>query len=377
MSLQLPEYRDLSAEQIAVMNLELDRNHVVRGAPGTGKSVLALYRAQAADAAGEAVMLVMYNKTLVSYTERAAQQLGLAGVRVKTFHSWFSTFFKKQYGLRAPQDAPYKYDWPTCLEIALADGKGAHGTGPHVIVDEGQDFPPQAYAFLRIAAATLTVFADENQRITNTNSTVQEICSAVGVVTAAELTLNYRNALQVAQVAAHFDPSLRGGVTQLADPSRKGGTPRLAQAPEGPEGIAQVAKYIRNIQRRQPSWSIGVLLPRKIHQRDYYDALVAAGAQDVALYSSDPEVMKGRRPIDFTEPGVRVINQLSAKGLEFDLVFLPELQTMRNPAEVEFVRQMYVLCSRARLGLVLSYRGALPADMRQALPMELLKVQTL
>jgi DNA helicase IV len=386
MSLNLPEYRDLSDEQLAVMNLELDRNHVIRGAPGTGKSVLALYRAQAALNEGMRVMLIMYNNTLRSYTESAAGQLTIPATRISTLHSWFAKFFEEQFGTPAPRvaAAPGRgwrgfrdFDWGECLRVALSAGGGDRDPDLHVIVDEGQDFPRQAYAFLRFAAATVTVFADENQRISNANSTVSEICDSLGVEGPAELTRNYRNSPEIAMVAAHFDSSMRGGVTQLGGRTRKGGAPRLASAASGQDGIIRIAEYVTNIQRRQPSWDIGVLLPFAGDQAKYYDALVEKGAQGLGLYSSDRDVMTGRAGIDFTQPGVRVVNHLSAKGLEFDLVILAELHRMRNPGEIDFVRKMYVLCSRARLGLVLAYRGALPDGLRQALPLSLLREQTL
>lgn len=383
MGLTLPEYQDLSDEQRSVMNLELNRNHVIRGAPGTGKSVLALYRAQAAIREDMNVMMIMFNNTLRSYTEQAADQLSIPATRISTLHAWFTGFFRQRFGRGAPTLPPQpgttfrEIDWAQCVDIALRTDVGARDDGLHVIIDEGQDFPREAYLFLRLAAASVTVFADENQRISGHNTTVRQICDAVGVEGPSELTRNYRNALPIAEVAAHFDAGMRGGVTQLGGPPKKGGVPRLASARPDPSGITRIAQYVRNIQRRQPAWHIGVLLPEGRQQVAYYDALDEVGVDGLGIYSSKRGIMAGKAEIDFGEPGVRVLNHKSAKGLEFDLVLLPELQTMRSPGEINFVRTMYVLCSRARLGLVLAYRGQLPAGLQAALPMDLLRAQTL
>lgn len=45
MAFKLPKYSDLTNEQRIIVNLPLDKNHLVTGAPGTGKSVIAIYSA--------------------------------------------------------------------------------------------------------------------------------------------------------------------------------------------------------------------------------------------------------------------------------------------------------------------------------------------
>ena len=52
------------------------------------------------------------------------------------------------------------------------------------------------------------------------------------------------------------------------------------------------------------------------------------------------------------------MNYLSAKGLEFDTVFIPELQSSAPDfGKPETLMQFYVLLSRARDELYLSYSG--------------------
>lgn len=45
MAFNLPKYSELTDQQRVIVNLPLDKNHLVTGAPGTGKSVIAIYRA--------------------------------------------------------------------------------------------------------------------------------------------------------------------------------------------------------------------------------------------------------------------------------------------------------------------------------------------
>ena len=45
MSFRLPKYADLTDQQRTVLNCSYGKNMVVSAAPGTGKTVIALYRA--------------------------------------------------------------------------------------------------------------------------------------------------------------------------------------------------------------------------------------------------------------------------------------------------------------------------------------------
>ena len=61
-------------------------------------------------------------------------------------------------------------------------------------------------------------------------------------------------------------------------------------------------------------------------------------------------------PLDFTSPAITVATYLTAKGLEFDAVFLPFLPRISGSDE-GVKMQLYVMCSRARDELHMSYSG--------------------
>ena len=66
--------------------------------------------------------------------------------------------------------------------------------------------------------------------------------------------------------------------------------------------------------------------------------------------------------IPFDEEGViLVLNRASCKGLEFDAVFIADLHTAKidQAAEEFFKMGMYVMCSRARSALFLTYLGGI------------------
>ena len=61
MAFIFPRYSELTDSQRTIINLPLHKNHVVTGAPGTGKSVIAIYRASDMCNAGFDVLMLVYN----------------------------------------------------------------------------------------------------------------------------------------------------------------------------------------------------------------------------------------------------------------------------------------------------------------------------
>ena len=74
---RLPAFEDLSKEQDLIYNLDLDGNHLVTGPPGTGKSIMALYRAQVLSFDEREPAVLMYNNVLQQYTKQAAEQVSI------------------------------------------------------------------------------------------------------------------------------------------------------------------------------------------------------------------------------------------------------------------------------------------------------------
>lgn len=382
MSLALPAIADLSEDQHRVLELPLSENHLVVGGPGTGKSVLALHRASAMVADGQRVAVLMFNRMLCNYTHDSAEASGLPLEWVSTFHEWFRSFFEEQFDQPPPMRSQYDPDYDACIAVAREGARP--GRGPvHVLVDEGQDLPMDAYQFIKLTAASVTVFADDNQRIREEiNSTLDDLELILQVDHRVRLTTNYRNSKQVAELAAFFDPRGQGGVQNLQRNPPPGAQPRLLT-----RGLPEVVTYIVGMMRRRPSLSIGVLLPTVRAQQQYFDlldeavnaderlgALAESKRPQVGFYASQWRQRRGRRPVDFNSSGPKIINYQSAKGLQFDIVVLPSLEAWDvDLTGAHFQRMMYVLCSRARLGVALAYGGAGEPAIRSHLPLHLLR----
>lgn len=99
--------------------------------------------------------------------------------------------------------------------------------------------------------------------------------------------------------------------------------------------------------------NIGIILPprgRKVTR--YYNALMEAVSEaKVQLYKYNTS-----EEFNFDEDGLKIMTNESVKGLEFDTVFILELDNnyYQDRGEKK-VNKMYVCCSRAKGDLILMY----------------------
>ena len=360
--LRLPTYEDLSKEQDEILDLPLDANHLIIGPPGTGKTVMAIHRARMLhEKRGEPTLILMYNKLLCTYTSAAIEGLGIEGIAT-TYHKWFPNFFKEAYGIAPPKIDRYTFDWEACLKVIVSNPIPPKKKY-HLLVDEGQDMPKAFFILLPHIAQTLTVFADENQSITPDQSTIADIKSATGITEVHTLTLNYRNTLPIAKLAASFHVGIQTGIAKVADTGRGGSLPVL----DADENISSAVTRLVNLESSRSNEPIGVLVFKKEIQKKLYNRLLGKTRRTPQIYSSDEEVMRDREAVDWTKPGIKIVAYQSAKGLEFNTVILPEFQAYTFPPDsLAFRMMLYVLVSRARKELFITYSGdGTPASLNK------------
>jgi DNA helicase IV len=348
--LRLPAFEDLSKEQDLIYNLDLDGNYLVTGPPGTGKSVMALYRAQVLSFDDREPAVLMFSNVLTQYTRQAAEEVDIAGF-VTTFHKWMWGFWKAAYGSGPPMiDNSYSHDWDVISHKFLTDPPSS-GALQDLLVDEGQDLPLGFFRMCRFLAKNMTVFADENQQLMDHQTTIKEIARAVGTKEPLELKRNYRNTAEIAKVAAKFYSGTPTGIPDL--PTRHGEMPTLRHY----ERDAEFADFVSRYVSARTNLSIGIACDTWRQQKRLLNQLEFRNLPvPVQTYSSYD---KAHRVLDFDGPGITIVNYQSLKGLEFDTLFVPELQQLTRDATSAATRMLfYVITSRARDELHLSYTGA-------------------
>jgi Nuclease-related domain/AAA domain len=190
----------LTAEQVAVFaGLRAVRGGLVLGGAGTGKTVLAVARAQQLARDGFRTLLVCFNDLL---GEQLANSLkGTQDLIACTYHS-----LCMKEALRSKQSIPtiltepwWEVEAPEVLVKAFSDRKDGFDA---VVVDEGQDFSPLWLDSLRLIMrqdkkSPFFVFADSRQDIWKRRWREDE-----DFAFSWELTLNLRNTEPIARKVA-------------------------------------------------------------------------------------------------------------------------------------------------------------------------------
>lgn len=355
--MRLPTYDEISRDeqQLDIYDAPFDQSMLVTGPPGSGKTVLAVHRAQMATKAGITVVFVTYNRML----RRLVALLTAGKIQARTMHKFVSDNYYKDFNAKVPSKAPYVYDWQAMF-VALKE----HGVQPapiHVIVDEGQDLPKEFFCYLReFGATTLTVFADEDQALTEDRSTLLDIKTTGRFDDPILLTGNHRNTPEIARVAEHFH-SGQSPIPEVHRPP-SGELPKLLAYSTIEKASALVANWYSG-----RGGSVGVVVARNPTGQVMYKALrEQLQGHRVDFYQSDNR-NEGR--IDLLRPGVTILNEKSVKGQEFDTVFVMELNKLLASANDATRRVLYMLCARARDNLLLMHESHhLPHSLAVQLP---------
>lgn len=346
----IPKFLHLTDEQAEAVTLPLDGRWLVTGPPGSGKTIMALYRVWTLSTAGREPVLLTHGKLLSQYCALGARELGIEA-RVTTFHRWFHNFWKRMFGTPPPTDGVdrWSYDWDSTL-VKLNTRPSLAMEFRDLVVDEGQDLPPMFYLLCQVIAANVMVFADENQRLTERQSTLSEIESGLGARTRRHtVAVNHRNTYEIALFGRHFHCGSPDELPPL--PESHGPRPLLTRIPSLRECLAQLSAY----SAVSPHEEIGLVLKHSDLQRWVHRELHERKLPNVQIYVSGEQ---GRSKIDFGRPGIRIVNAASMKGLEFDSLFVPDLDEYdEDPTSASTRMTFYVLATRARHSLNLFYKG--------------------
>ncbi|WP_329133522.1 AAA family ATPase [Streptomyces sp. NBC_01476] len=340
-----------SAQRDCLDTLPLRGNHVVSGPPGSGKSLLAAHRAVHLALTGRPTLLLSRSNLLRQLLGDTLQGITIPGAPVEaaTAHSWIL----RRFGRDAPRTEDGWFDWTALTHRAAATFGETDASTPHLVIDEGQDLPPAFYRLARLAAASVTVFADECQRLTETNCTLTEITDALGRSTGrVEVAGNHRNTREISSLAEHF----RTGGTRPDMPFRSGPRPVIRSYSSNKD----LADDIATMATEQPRHRVGVIVNSLRTGADLMPRLERAGlAHEPQLYSS--AAASGRyRDLDLTRPGVVLVHRASTKGLDFDTVVIPDTETdaATDPTAASLRMAYYVMITRARQRLVLGWQGS-------------------
>ncbi len=347
---------------------------LVVGGPGTGKTVLCLHRAGRHRRLKEHHRFLVWNHLL----HRASRQLYGEELVGETWEAWFDRTFRERTGRALPRepaegDGDYRpINWEAVQRFAPTRPL-VPAYAPWLVIDEGQDMPPQFYRMLvEFGYTRFFVAADQNQQITERHSSRRDIETELDIDTADVIILkfNYRNSTPVARLARAFHTGDPANPPPDLPIDRPGPAPLfLTYAPARfPDICSRIVKLVD----RNPRRLVGVIAPDNETRERYLDQLRRVDGAGLDHGAPVIETFYGshRPDVRFDEGGILVINAQACKGLEFDVVVLADIDRHHvSPTDLDAVRKrFYVMVARAREQVILLDQRGVNSRIDEILP---------
>ncbi|MNW33423.1 Helicase IV [compost metagenome] len=230
----------------------------------------------------------------------------------------------------------------------------------YVFVDEGQDYSPFQYEYLKklFPRARMTVLGDFGQAIfmqaTSLDAPGSPLVRLFGEAETSFVRLlrSYRSTREIVE----FTRSMLPGGDEIAPFERGGPKPLLTRLGGGEKRDAQILADIAAL-RAEGFDSIAVITKTAAESREAYDSLRIYGDEALQLITKETS--------DF-EKGMMVIPAYLAKGVEFDAVLIYDASSEAYGRDNER-KLLYTACTRAMHRLHLYTTGDWSPFM-QALP---------
>ncbi len=298
---------ELDDYQVRIVRRSLNNSFIVKGCAGSGKTVLALWRAKELSEQGnEDYLIIVFTKALKQFIEDGIKTIGVDGTKVM-----------------------YHWEWKNRHNAKSAD---------YIIVDEVQDFDLDELRELQIAARKhLILFGDSAQQlyadVPNKGKmlTMEEI-QVETKIPMENLVINHRLPKKIARIAEKVSSSN----DPLEDRCNKEGInkPNIIHC----SSFEDQLDYIRDVVRAQNYTDVGILfLTNKevINAKNYFQDKKWGVEAKYGYGSSSSD-------LDFTTDNPKLMTYHSAKGLQFEAVFLPMCisnnEKDRNPLYVALTR---------------------------------------
>jgi superfamily I DNA/RNA helicase len=341
---------ELDDDQIKVLNATNDKSCIVVGCAGSGKSVLALIKAQRIQKVkGDNYQIIVFTKALCNYMNAGRKELGLK--RQFSYHEewkWKKTL--KHYA-NGKSFMVYARD---------EDGNKIPNMpkSDYMIVDEIQDFSKEEILdFLRATNKNFFFFGDTAQSIyENLKDTmpVERINGMLCDYKAKDFRLfrNYRLPKTVARIVQWIGEDMEGFDIDTYK-SKETAIPRFIRYNSFDRQIEAIAKMIK----KGSVSDVGILMPHNEAVKKVSDILNENQINHELKYEDKENFRNSIDNLDFTTENPKVMTYHSAKGLQFGTVFLPGIGEYDDDLDN---KALYVAMTRTYRNLYVMYTGSLP-----------------
>lgn len=324
---------ELDDDQLRVLTAILDKSLIAKGCAGSGKSVLALIKAQRIQKEkGNDYQIIVFTKALCNYMNAGRKALGLN------------------------KDFDYHWYWKNKKGCPHSD---------YIIVDEIQDFTQdEIQEFINATRKNFFFFGDTAQSIydglksTVSVETIRDIVpsSDRAKVKEMELYRNYRLPIPVARLVQYVGVDLEVYDENIYK-SKENVMPRFIQKSSFKEQIETIVDVIK----KQSLTDVAILLPHNEDVLAVSNMLNEKRCNHELRYTDKENWRNGRDTLNFATDNPKVMTYHSAKGLQFETVFLPNISALPSMPRISEKKSLYVAMTRTYKNLYVFYDGLLPA----------------
>lgn len=313
----LPVITDLTINQQAA--LDDDDALALSGGPGTGKSVVCLWRHIRNHQVGlKNSLLLTYTKTLEYYLRQSATSKNkIAGKNIDRTFNWI-THNMKNY--------------------------------EEIIIDEGQDVSIDKYVRIKKYTDEVSYGADDAQSLYEDGCTPDELLNLFPKNEEYTLQKNFRNSKEILEFTKSVFSELLIPQSTINDARKTDLKPILKEVGWTNFNEKEVDEIIKIINRfASDTHNIGILLPTKDKVDHYYDKISRKIEQTKKCSKYHNECsFKGLS-------GIHITTFKSAKGIEFDTVIIPVFHDFKYWTDKysTYAKQYYVAFTRTKTNLFL------------------------
>lgn len=320
---------ELDEDQIKVLMATLDKSCIVTGCAGSGKSVLALIKAQRIQKErGDNYKIIVFTKALCNYMNSGRKELGL--------HNQFL----------------YHWDWKNRQDRWPAD---------YIIVDEIQDFSEdEIREFIAATRKHFFFFGDTAQSIYEGLKTTMPV-EEIGYLfprgekpKGFDLYRNYRLPIPVARFVQDVGVDLPPYDESLYKSPEKE-IPYILRYNSKKEQIKAICDIVKN----KDLTDVAILVPENNMVKAVGNILTELGVNFEQKYADKEDWHKSKETLNFSTTNIKVMTYHSAKGLQFEAVFLPMIEDFSDDGN-SHRKALYVAMTRTYRYLYVMYSGILP-----------------
>ena len=309
----------LDSEQIGLIERELNKSMIVAGCAGSGKSVIAMYKARQIIDDGGDVILIAYTKSLNRYMQQGKELTNDA----KRFY--------------------YHWQWQDA----------GRPSADYIIVDEIQDFSKdEIREFINAARKCFFFFGDSAQSIYGRMKETLSISdlSLMTGIDVSYLNSNYRLPKPVAKITQEYVGVDASPYADAIYQSREMALPHFVRFDDEESQIESIIQLIE----KKNMMNVGILVPDNEQVLSLMKAFSDRNFACEFKYNAGFEDKRNSVTLDFSTQLPKLMTYHSAKGLQFETVILPFYE---GATDKDARKALYVAMTRTYRFLYVLYSG--------------------